>query len=78
MCRALAALFGEPVRTYTVLFLLTLAAGAASVFKDESRGEGAAYFVGAVGWTAFWLLVLVTLTFTAARAVLRVVRWLKS
>jgi hypothetical protein len=55
----------RPPRTYALLLPSLVAAFALSaVGKDSTPSDGGLYYVGATGWVAFSVLLLVTLVFS--------------
>ncbi len=65
----------RPSRVYRVVLPLLLAAFALSfVGRDNTPSDGGTYWIGAGGWFAFGVLLLVTLIFTVAVAVGAVAR----
>ena len=65
----------RPSRVYRVVLPLLVVAFALSfVGKDNTPSDGGAYWIGASGWFAFGVLLLVTLVFTVAVAVRAVAR----
>ncbi len=60
----------RPSRVYRVLLPLLVAAFALSfVGKENSPSEGGTYWVGASGWFAFGVLLLVTIAFSVVVAI---------
>lgn len=65
----------RPSRVYRVaLPLLVVTFALSFVGKDNTPSDGGAYWIGASGWFAFGVLLLVTLVFTVAVAVRAVAR----
>lgn len=65
----------RPSRVYQVVLPLLVVAFALSfVGRDNTPSEGGAYWIGASGWFAFGVLLLLTLAFTVAVAVRGVAR----
>lgn len=65
----------RPSRMYRVVLPLLVVAFALSfVGRDSTASDGGAYWIGASGWFAFAVLLLVTLAFTVAVGVRAVAR----
>lgn len=55
----------RPRRTYALLLpILVVAFALSAVGKDRTPSDGGLYYVGAIGWVAFGILLLVTLAFS--------------
>ena len=60
----------RPSRVYRVVLPLLVVAFALSfVGRDSTPSDGGTYWIGASGWFAFGVLLLVTLVFTVAFAI---------
>lgn len=65
----------RPSRVYRVVLPLLVVTFALSfVGSDNTPSDGGTYWIGASGWFAFGVLLLLTLVFTAAVAVRAVAR----
>lgn len=63
-------MLNRPRRVYgTLLPLLVLTFGVSAIGKDKTPSEGGTYWIGASGWTAFCVLLLITVVFTVVVAV---------
>lgn len=70
-----AVMLERPSRVYRVVLpLLVVALALSFVGKDNTPSDGGTYWIGAGGWFAFGVLLLVTLVFTVAVAVRAVAR----
>jgi hypothetical protein len=60
----------RPRHVYRVLLpLLVLTFGVSAIGKDKTPSEGGTYWIGASGWAAFCVLLLITVVFTVVLAV---------
>lgn len=69
----------RPRRVYSILLpLLVLTLGVSAIGKDKTPSEGGTYWIGASGWTAFCVLLLITIVFTVVLALRALARQSRS